>query len=592
MLHNIFEMGGFMTERTGFKLSNFASKNAIKKLLLAAVVIGGTHHAQANTELIDDLSERDYPLSLSGSYLAALTANNSRDLSAAALYYDRALEADPDNVALIERAFILKLADGDIDGSTKFTGTILEKDPQNRFARLALGAIALKEKSFKKAAKEFNQIQEGPLARLTGALLYAWTLAADKNFDEALESLDTLEGPEWYETFRLYHIGLIAEAAGNIELADKNLKAAHEADKNVLRTAEAYARFQIRNDMAEEGKELVKQLTERVANRPSLDELNANIAEDKKPKRLIMTTQQGAMEVLFGLGSAIGREGGEEISYVYLNLAAYLDPENALPRLALGELLEADERYQRAIDNYDAISDTSVHKTNSIIRAAFAYNTLEKLEKARGIMLDLIKEQPDNLIAISSYGNILRAHELYDESREVYTRGIKQINANPEPQHWGLYYSRGITNERTKRWEEAEADFRQALELSPDQPQVLNYLGYSFIDMGLNYEESIDMIKTAVRLRPNDAFIIDSLGWAYYKLKDYENAVLHLERAVEFRPQDPILNDHLADAYWHVGRKLEAIFQWSHARDLDPEPENLEKIVKKIEVGYIEDKDG
>ena len=581
-----------MTARLGFRVSNFTKKTAFRALLLAGVMAAGTIYAQANTELIEDLTERDYPLSLSGSYLAALTANNSRDLGAAALYYDRALEADPDNVALVERAFILKLADGDIDGSTKFTGSILEQDPQNRFARMALGTIALKEKSFKKAAKEFSQILEGPLARLTGALLYAWTLAGDKNYDEALESLDKLEGPEWYETFRLYHAGLIAQAGGITDVAAKHLKAAHEADPNVLRTAEAYARFQLRNGMEKEGAELVKQLTSRVVNRPNLEELNNDIAEGKKPKRLVMTTLQGAMEVLFGLGSAIGREGGEEISYVYLNLAAYLDPENALPRLALSELLEADQRYESAIENYEAISSTSVHKTNAIIRSAFAYNSIEKLEEARGIMLDLIKEQPDNLAAINSYGNILRSHELYEESRNIYTRAIKQIDADPQPQNWGLYYSRGIANERTKRWEDAEADFRKALKLSPDQPQVLNYLGYSFIDMGLNYDEAIEMIKTAVRLRPNDAFIIDSLGWAYFKLEEFDNAVLHLERAVELRPQDPILNDHLGDAYWHVGRKLEAVFQWSHARDLDPEPDNLEKIVKKIKAGYIEDKDG
>lgn len=592
MLSDIIEMDGSMIVRLRFKLKNLATKVALKTLFLMGMVVGSTVNGHATAELLEDLAQRNYPLSFSGSYLAALTANKSRDLGAAALYYDLALDADPQNVVLVERAFLLRLADGDITNAAKFTSDILERDPQNRFARMTLGAIALKEKSFKKAAKEFSQIQEGPLARLTGALLYAWTLAGDKNYDSALESLSKLEGPEWYSTFRLYHTGLIAELAGKTDIAAKNLKEAYEADPNVLRTTEAYARFQLRNDMEEGGKALVKQLTDRLANRPSLDELAANIAEGKKPKRLIMTAQQGAMEVLYGLGSAIGREGGEEISYVYLNLAAYLDPENAQPRLALAELLEADERYQRAIDNYEAIGDASIHKTNAIIRSAFAYNSMEMLEEARGLLLDLIKKQPDNLTAINSYGNILRAHELYEEARDVYTTAINQIDADAKPENWTLYYSRGITNERTKNWKAAEADFRKALKLSPDQPQVLNYLGYSFIDMGLNYDEAIEMIRTAVRLRPNDAFIIDSLGWAYFKLKDYENAVLHLERAVELRPQDPILNDHLGDAYWHVGRKLEAMFQWSHARDLDPEPEDLDKIVKKLETGYIADKDG
>ena len=581
-----------MTARLGSALTHFVRKRARKGLLVASLLAGSALNAAANTELLDDLAERDYPLSLSGSYLAALTANNSRDLGAAALYYDRALAVDPDNVVLVERAFVLKMADGDIDGAIKFTSAILERDPENRFARMALGAMALKEKSFKKAAKEFDQIQEGPLERLTGALLHAWTLSADKDYDAALELLDKLEGPEWYDTFRLYHTGLIAQIGEKTDIAAKNLKAAYEVDPNVLRTTEAYARFLLREGMEEEGKELVDQLTQRVTNRPSLDEIVADIAEGKTPKRLVRTSHQGAMEVFFGLGSAIGREGGEEVSYVYLNLASYLDPENALPRLALGELLEADGRYENAIESYQAIGDASLHKTNAIIRTAFAYNALDKLDETRSIMLKLIENQPDNLIAINSYANILRSHELYQEALQFYDRAISRIDNNPQPENWGMYYSRGIAHERTDRWEEAEADFRQALKLSPDEPQALNYLGYSFIDMGLNYDEAIGMIKTAVRLRPNDASIIDSLGWAYFKLKDYDNAVLHLERAVELRPQDPILNDHLGDAYWHIGRKLEAVFQWSHARDLDPEPVDLKKIVKKIEAGYIEDKDG
>lgn len=568
-----------------------------KKYVAAALILASSGAAMAtatyaNTDLADDLAERGYPLSLSGSYLAAITANRSRDLGAAALYYDYALGADPDNIALVERAFLLKLADGKVEEASALTDLILKRDPVNRFARMTLGVVALKAKSYKKAAREFSKIAEGPLARLTGTLLHAWTLAGDENYAEAIELLDTLEGPSWYNTFLLYHSGLIAEAGGDIEFATKQLKAAHEADPNVLRTTEALARFQLRNGMEEKGRALVENLAQRLPNRPSVRALNTEMFSGKKPVPHITTALQGAMEVLYGLGSAIGREGGEEISYVYLNLASYLVPESALPRLILGELLEEDGQFQKAIENYKAIGKDSIYKINATMRMAFAFNSLEKLDDARAIMEVLIDREPDNLTAMSSYGNILRSHELYAEAREIYSKAINKIKDKNAIRNWSLYYSRGIANERTNRWDAAEKDFRQALKLSPDQPQVLNYLGYSFIDQGLNYDEALGMIKAAVRLRPNDAFIIDSLGWAYYKLKKYEEAVKHLERAVELRPQDPILNDHLGDAYWHVGRKLEAVFQWSHARDLDPLPKDLEKIVKKIENGYIEEKDG
>lgn len=568
---------------------------ALAAVLLVANAAGGAFaspSAPGSAELESDLAERGYPLSLSGSYLAAISANNSRDLGAAALYYGRALQNAPDNIALIERAFLLQLADGDIEKAAKFTDSILQNDARNRFARMTLGAIALKEKAFKKAAKEFSQIEEGPLARLTGTLLHAWTLAGDGDFDGALELLNKLEGPEWYTIFRLYHAGLIAEMGGYTALAGQYLETAYNSDPNVLRTAEALARFQLRNGMEEKGKALVSQLAARVSNRPSIDGLAAEIADGKKPKRHIATAQQGAMDVLYGLGTAIGREGGEEISYVYLNLAVYLDPENALPRFALADLLGEDELFEKAIEHYEAIGDDSIYKSNAIVQTAFAYNSLEKLDDARAIMTDLIKKEPDNIVAMNAYGNILRAHEFYDEARTVYSKAISKLTPETEAGNWPLYYSRGIANERTKHWDEAEADFRKALVFSPNEPQVLNYLGYSFIDMGLNYDEAIEMIKTAVRLRPNDPFIIDSLGWAYFKLKDYDKAVDHLERAVELRPQDPILNDHLGDAYWHVGRKLEAVFQWSHARDLDPTEQDRAKIVNKIEKGFIADKDG
>jgi Flp pilus assembly protein TadD len=132
-------------------------------------------------------------------------------------------------------------------------------------------------------------------------------------------------------------------------------------------------------------------------------------------------------------------------------------------------------------------------------------------------------------------------------------------------------------------------DFQKALELNPDQPQVLNYLGYSWVDQGVNLEAGMEMIKKAVELRPKDGYIVDSLGWAYYRLGRFDEAVKHLERAIELRPEDPTINDHLGDAYWKVGRELEARFQWSHARDLKPEPEDLVKIEAKLKDGLADD---
>jgi tetratricopeptide (TPR) repeat protein len=225
---------------------------------------------------------------------------------------------------------------------------------------------------------------------------------------------------------------------------------------------------------------------------------------------------------------------------------------------------------------------------NAEIQLAIDLDSLDKTGDAKQRLHKLIAEHPDDLDAIMALGNILRARKTFEECADVYSKGIATI-ANPEKSNWLIYYFRGICNERAKRWPQAEADLKEALKLYPDQPHVLNYLGYSWIDQGVNLDDGMQMIKRAVEQRPDDGYIVDSLGWAYYRIGNYEESVKSLERAVELKPDDPTINDHLGDAYWKTGRALEAKFQWSHARDLKPEPEDLDKIKQKIASGLPEE---
>jgi Flp pilus assembly protein TadD len=181
-------------------------------------------------------------------------------------------------------------------------------------------------------------------------------------------------------------------------------------------------------------------------------------------------------------------------------------------------------------------------------------------------------------------GNVLRGHKKFAECANAYSKGIATIS-KPEKANWIVFYFRGICYERSKQWAKAETDLKKALELFPDQPHVLNYLGYSWIDQGVKLDEGMEMIKKAVQQRPDDGYIVDSLGWAYYRLGNYEEATKQLERAIELKPEDPTINDHLGDAYWRVGRMLEAKFQWAHARDLKPDAEELPKIEEKLRSG-------
>ena len=178
----------------------------------------------------------------------------------------------------------------------------------------------------------------------------------------------------------------------------------------------------------------------------------------------------------------------------------------------------------------------------------------------------------------------MRGHKRFAEAAEYYTRAIALIG-KPESKHWTYFYSRGTCYERLKMVSEAEADLQQSLKLSPDQPLTLNYLGYTWIDHNRNLRQGLSMIEKAVKLKPDDGYIVDSLGWAHYRLGNYKEAVRFLERAVELKPEDPVLNDHLGDALWRVGREREARFQWDQALTLEPEPADVEKIKKKLTEG-------
>ena len=289
---------------------------------------------------------------------------------------------------------------------------------------------------------------------------------------------------------------------------------------------------------------------------------------------MVDTPQAGAAEVLYGLGAALGRRGGEDLGLIYLQLALYLAPPHPLALLSLADLYEAMKKPELAIKIYERVPLNSPLQRNAQIQLAINLDTLERTDEAKAQLEKLIAANPADLEAIMALGNVLRGRKQFAECADVYSKGVDTI-AKPEKSNWVIYYFRGICCERAKQWAKAEVDLKKSLELFPDQPHVLNYLGYSWVDQGVNLDEGMRMIQRAVEQRADDGYIVDSLGWAYYRLGNIEEAVKHLERAVELKPEDPTINDHLGDAYWQVGRTLEARFQWSHARDLKPEPEDL-----------------
>lgn len=523
-------------------------------------------------------------ISPSGNYLAARIAGQSRDMAAAAAYYRGALRADPKNPELVESTFLVVLATGDIDDSFPLAERLVGFERSHRMARLALAARAIKRGQWASARNHLGLSVRGPIADLTATLMSSWTLAAAGDSKNAVANVDRLQGPDWYAAFKDFHVGLMLDLVGQRRDAGVRLKRAYEQDKNALRTVDAYGRWLARSGDRKKAIEVYEEFAKVLPDHPLLENTIAEIKAGRTPAPLVRSAQAGAAEVLFGLGSVIGRQGGEDLGLVYLNLALYLDPEHPLARLALGDLYEKVKKPELAIEAYAKIPEDSPVKRNAEIQRALNLDSLERTDEARTDLTNLIAKYPNDMEAMIALGNILRARKHYTEAIEVYSKAVALV---PEPTraNWTLFYFRGICYERAKQWPLAEKDFQKSLELNPDQPQVLNYLGYSWVDQGINLDQGLEMIKKAVELRPKDGYIVDSLGWAYFRLGRFEDAVKELERAIELRPEDPTINDHLGDAYWKVGRQLEARFQWRHALDLKPEPEDIVKIQAKLNEG-------
>ncbi|KQO74302.1 tetratricopeptide repeat protein [Methylobacterium sp. Leaf88] len=539
------------------------------------------------------ISEYEPAESLEGNFLSAYIAGASKDTAAAASYYREAVKADPRNAELLERAFVSLLADGSLPDAFRAAERLTSRDGSNGLAQLALGVRQIKAGQFAQARQNFARSGRGAAADLTGTLLTAWAFAGANDGKRALETINKLKGERYYNTFRDFHAGLIASLVGDQAEAERRLKAAYDADRNTLRIVDAYARFEAQAGRTDLAIQAYTEFDKLLPRHPIVRDALTKLKEGKPLSRLVNSAQEGAGEVLYGLGSAGSTQGDELPAVVYLRLALYLAPEHALARLTLADILDRMKQTERANEAYSQIPTTSPLRLNADVQVGLNLEQMGKGDEAIAHLDAAMKAHPDDIDVVTALGNVQRSRKKYEEAAETYSRAIALIGDKPAANYWTTFYFRGTAYERAKQWPKAEADLKKALELVPaSQPgaraQVLNYLAYSWVDQNMNIDEAFTMLKQAVDAAPRDGMIIDSLGWAYFRLGRWDDAVRELEKAIELKPGDPTINDHLGDAYWRAGRRLEGKFQWQHAKDLNPEPDDLEKINAKLKDGLPE----
>lgn len=526
--------------------------------------------------------------SATGSFLAARHATNLNDYEFAATYFTRALARDTGNINLMEQAVLYKVAAGRVEEAVPIARQLVEKKPEHRIAQLVLVVDDLRTREFDDAAVRLEDFGTDSFNVITAQLLKGWTAQGQGEAKAAQEAFAELSGENLFGYFGRYHAALAAAIDADADEAEALFKTAIGDDQPSVRMAEAYGRFLERQDRPDEAAEIYAEAMQSAPTDPVLSDAidRATSTRPEKPALIVSNAQEGVAEAMFGLAGAFAREdGGVRLSLVYVQLALALNPDMEAARVLLGNVMEAQQRWEVAAETYGQVSKDSPYYRIAQIGRADALGRIDKIDEALATLSALEKDFPDEVSLPIAKGDLLRRVERYEEAGLAYDRAIEMI-PEPEARHWSLFYARGVCRERTGNWDAAEADLKQALEFRPNQAHVLNYLGYSWIEQGRNLEEARDMIERAVTMRPNDGYIADSLGWVQYRLGDFEQAVLTMQRAVELKPTDPVINDHYGDTLWAVGRKLEARFQWKRALSFDPEEEDLRaRILAKLADG-------
>ncbi len=559
--------------------------------LLAAVLMASVVHvgyARSPGQQDGNASQIDTSQLGLGSYLAGRIARGQHDMAEASDFYRRALERDPGNEALIEQALMMQSAEGRFDTAIALAKQLAEKQPSHRMAKLVLALSEAKAGQFGPAKENFSGAAVGVMGDLTSALAQAWTMVGQGDAQGAIDLLDRLKQAEWAQFFIRYHKALIQDAAGKTQDARTSFERIFRTDSKSLRVALAYAQHasaagdqklarSIMDDHVKKNGGTVHPMARLV-----IDRLKGN----DPLERLIEKPVDGLAEVFYGLGEALTTEATmASVGAIYLQMSLYLKPATPFPLAALANFYETIRKYDEAIAAYDTIPAGSPLQSDIDIRKALNLNQLERIDEAKTLLDSVAKRNPGDLKPLDALGTIMRGHKRFDEAVEIYNKAIAIIGSKPDKKYWTYYFARGTSLERLKRWPQAEADLQKAMQLAPDQPQILNYLGYSWVDQNKNLKQGLALIEKAVNLKPDDGYIVDSLGWAHYRLGNYKDAARYLERAVELRPEDPVLNDHLGDAFWRVGREVEARYQWEQALTLKPEPEDEDKIKRKLDKG-------
>lgn len=517
-----------------------------------------------------------------GGYLAARHARLKNDPESAARFYIRSLEDDPANPDLLRRGLLALLAARRVEAAGDLARRLIEIESDAPVALLALGAASVGRGDYLAAERWLETGPKVGFSRYLSPLLLSWTRLGRGDGAHALEVMEPLAKVSAFAALHAYHAGLIADLLGKPTLAETNYVSAVGAVRGgLLRVVQATGVFYERAGRGDEARALYDAYLDQNPDTTFLDLALQRVTVGATPERTVSDAREGFAEALYGVAIALFQERANEPALIYVQLALHLRPDLDMAQLLLGDLYEAARRYKEAAAAYRMVPRDSPLSWAVRLRRANVLDRIGETDKAAGELRDMALDRPERSDALIALAEIYRSKERYTEAAAAYDQAVGRI-PNLEQRHWSLLYARGMSLERSDQWDRAEADFLHALELEPDQPLVLNYLGYSWVEKGHNLDKAREMIESAVAQRPNDGYIVDSLGWVLYRLGEYKTALRHLERAVELRPGDSVIIDHFGDALWRVERYEEAQFQWLRALSFGSDDDLAATIREKL----------
>jgi tetratricopeptide (TPR) repeat protein len=503
-------------------------------------------------------------------FITARYAGMTGDIEAASTYYRRAHSTSPNDSSLLELAILSTLAIGASEEAIKLAKRARPPVAEDSAtAQIALAVDDIAANRLKQAQARLRNPALGALNIDLSSFLETWLIALD-DADAGVTTVDTLSGRRMIAGEQAILKALVLMQAGRdtdaVESFRHGLRLPLATRDGV---AALGARLAASQGDADGARDLIRLSALDGVYGPGAAAVLADIDSGRAIAKPKLSAREGAAFAIFVVSGTGLVRSSPELSAVRQTLALYLDPGLVPARMALADAYERQQRADAAIAALRAIPDGSPWTADARMEEAW-------LLDASGLPAEALAAA-DRALAASNRREIrLRAGDLnrtsgrLDVARRLYDQVIAADTASGM-QDWRVLFARATVRNETGDWPGAEADLQAALAIEPGRAELLNYLGYGWVNRGERVNEGLALIQQAAESRPDQGYIIDSLGWAHYRLGQYDTAIEYLERASALSPTDPEIIDHLGDAYWRAGRTVEARFKWSAALNLKPD---------------------